>query len=370
LFRLQEGFKLSADLRVLLGDVVKKKASDLHIGVGVPPAMRIDGELKYLDEVGPLSDEDVAVALKTVLSADQMTKYKETNELDFSFTYKGSGTEARFRGNAYFESRKMAAAFRLIPMQIRSIDDLALPPVLKELSRRRRGLFLVTGPTGHGKSTTLAAIINEINSTRYDHIITIEDPVEYIYKSDKCLVHQREIGSDTATFAEGLRRALRQDPDVLLIGEMRDLDTISAAITASETGHLVFGTLHTQDAAQSVDRVIDVFPPHQQSQVRVQLSSVLVGICSQQLVPRGPVGGRLCSTELLIANPAVRNCIREGKTNQIKTLIQTGVNIGMHTMEQSLARFVQKKLIPLEIAMTYAYDPKDLQRLLMEQGGV
>ncbi|MDR1650018.1 MAG: type IV pilus twitching motility protein PilT [Synergistaceae bacterium] len=360
---------MPADLKALLGDVISKNASDLHISVGVAPAMRIDGELKYLDEVGPLSAQEVEDALRTILSPAQMEKYKESNELDFSFTYKGNGLEARFRGNAYFESRKPAAAFRLIPVQIRSIDDLGLPIVLKELSRKRRGLFLVTGPTGHGKSTTLAAIINEINKTRYDHIITIEDPIEYIYKSDKCLVHQREIGSDTATFAEGLRRALRQDPDVLLIGEMRDLDTISAAITASETGHLVFGTLHTQDAAQSVDRVLDVFPPHQQSQVRVQLASVLVGICSQQLIPRGEVGGRLCSTELLIANPAVRNCIREGKTNQIKTLIQTGVSIGMHTMEQSLARFVQKKLLPLDIAMSYAYDSKDLQRILVEQGG-
>jgi twitching motility protein PilT len=362
--------KLAADLRVLLGDVVRKEASDLHISVGVPPAMRVDGELRYLDDVGPLESGEVMSALKTILSAEQMENYRETNELDFSFSYKGEGVEARFRGNAFFESRKPAAAFRLIPARIRSIDDLNLPAVLKELSRKRRGLFLVTGPTGHGKSTTLAAIINEINKTRYDHIITIEDPIEYIYKSDKCLVHQREIGSDTATFAEGLRRALRQDPDVLLIGEMRDLDTISAAITASETGHLVFGTLHTQDAAQSVDRVIDVFPPHQQAQVRVQLASVLVGICSQQLIPRGGAGGRICSTELLIANPAVRNCIREGKTNQIKTLIQTGVSIGMHTMEQSLARFVQKNLLPLETAMTYAYDSKDLQRLLMEQGGI
>ena len=362
---------MPADLRALLGEVIRRYASDLHISVGVPPAMRVDGGLAYIDEEGPLTAFDVEQALTTILTSEQMEKYKEEHELDFSFTFKAAdGAEARFRGNCYFESRNMAAAFRLIPLNIRSIDDLSLPPVLKEISRRRRGLFLVTGPTGHGKSTTLAAILNEINRTRFDHIITIEDPVEYVYRSDKCLVHQREIGTDTESFSEGLRRALRQDPDVLLIGELRDLDTISAAITASETGHLVFGTLHTQDAAQSIDRIIDVFPPHHQTQIRIQLSTVLVGICSQQLVPKGKDtgGGRICATELLIANPAVRNCIREGKTNQIKTLIQTGVSIGMHTMEQSLAVFVKNKILSLDAALTYAYDPKDLQRILLEQG--
>jgi twitching motility protein PilT len=336
----------------------------------MPPAMRIDGELEYIEESGVWTASDVVQALQSVLTSAQMDKYKETNEMDFSFAYKGAdGAEARFRGNAFFESRKMAAAFRLIPINIRSIDDLKLPPVLKEISKKRRGLFLVTGPTGHGKSTTLASILNEINNTRYDHIITIEDPVEFVYKSKKCLVHQREIGADTESFSEGLRRALRQDPAVLLIGELRDLETVGAAITASETGHYVFGTLHTQDAAQSIDRLIDVFPPHQQTQVRVQLATVLVGICSQQLVPRGEAagGGRVCSTELLIANPAVRNCIREGKTSQIKTLIQSGLNIGMHTMEQSLATYVKSNMLPLDAALNYAYDPKELQRLLLEQ---
>jgi twitching motility protein PilT len=213
--------------------------------------------------------------------------------------------------------------------------------------------------------------LNEINNTRYDHIITIEDPIEYVYRSSKCLVHQREIGTDTESFSEGLRRALRQDPDVLLIGELRDLDTISAAVTASETGHLVFGTLHTQDAAQSIDRIIDVFPPYHQTQIRIQLATVLTGICSQQLIPREKElgGGRVCATELLIVNAAVRNCIREGKTNQIKTLIQTGVNVGMHTMEQRLAAFVKNKTLSLETALTYAYDPRDLQRILLDQQG-
>jgi twitching motility protein PilT len=338
----------------------------------MPPALRVDGELNYIEEAGVFTAADVEQALRGVLNDEKMERYKIENELDFSFSFKGGGSvEARFRGNAYFESRKMAAAFRLIPLNIRSIDDLRLPLVLKDISKKRRGLFLVTGPTGHGKSTTLASIINEINKTRSDHVITIEDPIEFVYKSIKCLVRQREIGSDTASFAEGLRRALRQDPDVLLIGELRDLETISAAITASETGHLVFGTLHTQDAAQSIDRLIDVFPPHHQMQVRVQLGSVLVGICSQQLIPKGKEmgGGRVCATELLIANPAVKNCIREGKTNQIKTLIQTGKNVGMHTMEQTLANFVRGNILTLDTALSYAYDPKDLQRVLMDDDG-
>ena len=361
---------MPADLMALLGNVIEKNASDLHISVGMPPAMRIDGEMEYIKDAGVWTAADVESALQGVLTSAQMQKYKDTNEMDFSFSYKSAdGIEARFRGNAYLESRKMAAAFRLIPLSIRSIDELKLPPVLKEISKKRRGLFLVTGPTGHGKSTTLAAILNEINKTRNDHVITIEDPIEFVYTSQKCLVHQREVGSDTESFAEGLRRALRQDPDVLLIGELRDLETVSAAITASETGHFVFGTLHTQDAAQSIDRIIDVFPPHQQTQVRVQIATVLVGICSQQLIPIGQAsgGGRICATELLIANPAVRNCIREGKTNQIKTLIQTGLSAGMHTMEQSLATYVKNHILPLDAALTYAYDPKELQRLLLEQ---
>jgi twitching motility protein PilT len=266
----------------------------------------------------------------------------------------------------YFSLRKMSAAFRLIPMEVRSISELGLPIMLKDICKRHRGLFLVTGPTGHGKSTTLAALINEMNNTRDDHIITIEDPVEFVHKSKKCLVNQREIGADTESFAVGLRHALRHDPDILLIGELRDLETIATAITASETGHLVLGTLHTQDAAQSIDRLIDVFPHTHQEQVRIQLAMVLVGICSQQLIPVGTElgGGRICATELLIANPAIRNCIREGKTSQIKTLIQTGVNVGMQTMEQTLASFVHSGKLPLDTAMAYAYDPKELQRIM------
>ena len=361
---------MPVDFRELLGDVIKKSASDLHIRAGVPPVMRIEGQLHYLNELGSLTEEEVEQIFQATLTRAQMEKYKNENELDFSFTYRGDyNTEVRFRGSLYFALRKMSGSFRLIPSDIRTIDEMGLPSILKEVCQKRRGLFLVTGPTGHGKSTTLAAMIREINDTRDDHIITIEDPVEFVYTPNKCLINQREIGVDTNNFAESLRRAMRQDPDVILLGELRDLETISTAITASETGHLVLSTLHTQDAAQSIDRLIDVFPAQHQEHIRVQLALVLVGICSQQLIPSTSEygGGRICATEILLANPAVKNCIREGKTNQIKTLIQTGVNVGMHTMEQSLAVFVKNKILSLDAALTYAYDPKDLQRILLEQ---
>ena len=355
------------DLNALFGDITRRNASDLHLSVGNPPVMRFDGRLLYLKEMKILQDEDIEHVLSSILSPMQMKKYQTTHELDFSFAYKrADGKEDRFRGNAYYSLSKMSVAFRLIPPVIRTIDDLNLPPILKDVSKKRRGLFLVTGPTGHGKSTTLAAIVREINHTREDHIITIEDPVEFVHSTVRCLINQREIGTDTMSFAEGLKRAMRQDPDVILIGEMRDLETISAAVTAAETGHLVFGTLHTQDAAQSIDRLVDVFPTNQQEQIRVQLAAVLVGVCSQQLIPKGDGSGdsRICATEVLISNPAVRNCVREGKTSQIKTLIQTGVHLGMHTMEQCLATFVQNGMLPREAAFTYAYDTKELQRIL------
>jgi twitching motility protein PilT len=328
------------------------------------PSIRVDGKLfQITDKV--LEKKDIERMFSAILNKSQYESYLKNHEIDFSFPFEHEGLTARFRGNCFFESKKMAGAFRLIPSKVRTIDDLSLPIILKDIAQRRRGLFLVTGPTGHGKSTTLAALINEINSTRDEHIITIEDPIEYVYKSDKCIIHQREIGVDTESFAEALRRALRQDPDVILIGEMRDLETITFAITASETGHFVLGTLHTQDASQSVDRIIDVFPSHQQQQIRAQLGTVLVGICSQQLIPKSD-GGRVCATEILIANPAVRNCIKEAKTSQIKTLIQTGNNLGMHTMEQSLSEYVRSGDIAREVATVFAYDPKDLDRLLTE----
>jgi len=333
--------------------------------------IRIDGKLIQLKEMGILTEVDIEHALQAVLTPAQLEKYKTTNELEFSIAFSGiAGVEARFRGNAYFSLGSKSAALRLIPPIIRSIDELNLPPVLKDVCKQHRGLFLVTGPTGHGKSTTMAAMLNEINNTRDDHIITIEDPVEFVHKPIKCLINQREVGTDTRNFAEGLLRALRQDPDVLLIGELRDLETISTAITAAETGHLVLATLHTQDAVQSFDRLVDVFPPSQQEQIKVQLAAVLIGISSQQLIPLGDGrgGGRICATELLISNPAVKNCIREGKSSQLKTLIQTGLSAGMHTMEQCLATLVRNNILSPDTALNYAYDPKELRRVLRARG--
>ena len=354
----------TATLRQLLDDVIARKASDLHIGVGMAPAMRIDGVLSSVQGLDPMTFEEVERAFLEVLSEDRYRQFAALGELDFSFAHmSAAGNEARFRGNCYREMHGMSAAFRLIPTKILSIDDLRLPEVLRDMAHKRRGLFLVTGPTGHGKSTTLAAVINEINATRQEHIITIEDPIEFVHRPKLCVIHQREVGTDTASFAEALKRALREDPDVILIGELRDLETIASAITAAETGHFVLGTLHTQDASQSIDRLIDVFPPHQQQQIRIQLASVLVGICSQQLIPKNG-GGRVCATEILVANSAVRNNIREGKTNQIRTLIQTGATLGMHTMEQCLADCVLSGSLTRETAMTYAYNPLELDRSL------
>ena len=352
-------------LKQLLDDVVVKGASDLHIGVEMPPAMRISGALDSVPGLDPMTFEQTKAAFLEVISEAQYDRFASVGELDFSFAHTTQdGKVVRFRGNCYREMNGMSAAFRLIPMNIPSLEDLNVPPKLRDISKSRRGLFLVTGPTGHGKSTTLAAVINEINITRHEHIITIEDPIEFVHKPKLCVIHQREVGSHTASFAEALKRALREDPDVLLIGELRDLETIRAAVTAAETGHFVLGTLHTQDAPQSIDRIIDVFPPEQQQQIRVQLASGLVGICSQQLLPKNG-GGRACATELLVANSAVRNNIREGKTNQIRTLIQTGKEQGMHTMEQCLADFVRLGTVTKETAMTFAYQPAELERSLV-----
>jgi twitching motility protein PilT len=324
--------------------------------------LRIDGELRAFGDLPPLAERDIEELLENILTLRQMEKYRSSNELDFSYFYEGTAGRAHFRGNAFYGTRKMAAVFRRIPIRIPSLDELDLPPILKTLSRKRRGLFLVTGATGSGKSATLAAILNEINETCGGHIITIEDPLEYVHQPRKCLIHQREISLDTDSFATGLRSALRQDPDVLLIGEMRDRETIGAALSASEMGHTIFSTLHTLNSAQAIDRIIDVFPHEQTTQIRVQLSASLMGVCSQQLIPqRG--GGRLCATEILIATPGIRNCIFEGKTSQIRGLLQMGIPDGMHTMEQDLARLVREGRLPAEEALKYAYDPKDLQRI-------
>ena len=354
------------ELQDVLLDGINKSASDIHLGVGEQPALRINGSLVRFDDFESLSSENMDGILKKLLTKEQAEKFYLEREYDFSFSLSyGAGESQRFRCNFSFERGNPAIALRIITTNIRTIKQLCLPEELKSIAYRNSGLFLVTGPTGSGKSTTLAAVIQEINLNRSVHIITIEDPIEYIYNSSQALIHQREVGSDTKSFAEALRRAMRQDPDVIMIGELRDLETIAAAVTAAETGHLILATLHTSDAPQSIDRIIDVFPPYQQQQIRIQLSSILISILSQQLVPIASGAGRMAATEFLIANNAVRNCIREAKTAQIKNAIQTGSTLGMHTMDQDLARMYKEGFISRKDALACSYDVKELERYLI-----
>lgn len=347
-------------IEILLEEVVRKNASDLHIQVGLPPMIRVDGSLIPATGTDVLDEATVERLIFAILDEDQKQVLLKDKEFDFSFAF---GTMGRFRVNAFHERGNLAAALRLIPSDIRSITELGMPSIVQKFADYPRGLVLVTGPTGSGKSTTLAAIIDKINTERSDHIITIEDPIEYTHKSKKSVIVQREIHYDTYSFSAALRSSLRQDPDVVLIGEMRDLETISAAITIAETGHLVFATLHTNSAAQSIDRMIDVFPPHQQPQIRAQLSNILMAICSQRLVP-SIGGGRVVAAEVLIANSAVRNIIREGKSHQLDAVIQTGADQGMQTMDRTLAGLVQAGTVTFEDARSYAVDLGEFERLL------
>lgn len=351
-----EGLKIEK----LLEEVVKQDASDLHLTVGVPPMVRVDGSLKPIANIAPLTGAEVEKLIFSVVDEVQKDILLKDMEVDFSFAF---GDVARFRANAYHQKGNLALALRLIPTQIRSIEELGMPKTIENLTEYPRGLVLVTGPTGSGKSTTLAAMIDNINKNKSLHIITIEDPIEYTHKNQKSVVEQREIHYDTRSFSASLRSILREDPDVVLIGEMRDLETIASAITIAETGHLVLATLHTNNAAQSVDRMIDVFPPHQQQQIRVQLSNILNAIVSQRLIP-AIGGGRVVATEVMIANPAVRNIIREGKTHQLDAVIQTGAEEGMQTMDRSIATLVKAGKITLEEAKGYAIDLKELERLV------
>lgn len=353
-------------LQDVMVSAVNNAASDIHISVGEAPMLRIDGALVKMPNIDPLSDDDMRVALQGLLNDAQLTRFKNEREYDFSFGVDiGALAEQRFRANLSYEKGHPALALRAITTNIRTIKQLGVPDELKAVAQKNSGLFLVTGPTGSGKSTTLAAIVQEINVSRSVHIITIEDPIEYLYRSELSLIHQRELGSDTKSFAEALRRAMRQDPDVIMIGELRDLETIAAAVTAAETGHLVLATLHTRDAAQSIDRVIDVFPPYQQQQIRIQLSSMLLGVLSQQLVPLAASSGRTVATEYLVATNAVRNYIREGKTSQIKNVIQTGSTLGMHTMDQNLAQLCAAGTINRREALAHAYDVESFNRYMM-----
>lgn len=347
-------------IEVLLEEVVKANASDLHIQVGLSPMLRIDGYLRPLAGVDILSEEVVESLIFSILDDDQKAILLKDKEFDFSFAF---GDLGRFRVNAFHERGNLAAAFRLIPNQILSVEQLGLPPIVTRFADYPRGLVLITGPTGSGKSTTLASIINKINQERPLHIITVEDPIEYAHKSAKSVVIQREVHYDTYSFSAALRSSLRQDPDVVLIGEMRDLETIAAAITIAETGHLVFATLHTNSAAQSIDRMIDVFPPHQQPQVRAQLSNILMAICSQRLIPTLG-GGRIAAAEILVATAAVRNIIREGKSHQLDAVIQTGAEYGMQSMDKTLVNMVHSGTISLDEARNYAVDLSEFERLM------
>lgn len=352
-------------IQELLELTIKKNASDLHLLVGVPPILRIDGELRPVPTTEALIAEEAEKLIFPLLSAEQKELLLANREIDFSFPFSGETFEekARFRVNAYFQRGYLSAALRFIPAKIRTIEELNLPSVCHEFAKLRQGFVLVTGPTGHGKSTTLASIINEINLNRTSHIVTIEDPIEYVYPHGKSILSQREMRLDTFSWETALRSALRQDPDVILIGEMRDLETISAALTIAETGHLVFTTLHTNSAAQTVDRIVDVFPEHSKAQVRLQLANTFGGILSQRLVPALPEG-RLPAWEILLSTPAVRTTIREGKSHLIDNIIQTSTELGMASLEMSLASLVLKGKISLEVAQTYSLRPEELIRLI------
>ena len=349
-----------ANLHQLLKAMVEKGASDLHITTNTPPQLRIDGKLVPL-KTAPMTPVETKQLCYSILTDAQKHKFEEENELDLSFGVKGL---SRFRANVFMQRGAVAGAFRLIPFKILTFAELGLPPVAADLAKRPRGLLLVTGPTGSGKSTTLASIIDKINTDRHEHIITIEDPIEFVHGHKKCMINQRELGNDAISFAAALKGALREDPDVILVGEMRDLETISTALTAAETGHLVFATLHTQDAPQTIDRVIDVFPPHQQGQVRAQLAATLQGVVCQTLVKRATGRGRAVATEVLVTTPAVANLIREGKTYQIPTAMQAGRDLGMHTMDQHLAELVNTGVITRLAALEKAHDIDSFERLV------
>ena len=344
----------------LLEECVRRNASDLHLQYGLPPILRVDGALTPIAGTATLNEETMRNLIFATLDEEQQKILLKDKEFDYSFAF---GDMARFRVNAFHERGKLAAAFRLIPNQIKNINDLGMPAIVETFADFPRGLVLVTGPTGSGKSTTLAALIDKINREKSTHIITIEDPIEFTHRSQRSVIAQREVHYDTFSFAAALRSVLREDPDVVLIGEMRDLETIQAAITIAETGHLVFATLHTNSAAQSIDRMIDVFPSHQQPQVRSQLANMLMAVCAQRLVP-AIGGGRVVAAEIMIANSAIRSLIRDGKTHQIDNAIQTGAEQGMQTMDRTLAKLVQTGVITYDSAREFAVDINELNRLV------
>jgi twitching motility protein PilT len=343
-----------------LFDAIQTGASDLHITVGLPPMIRVHGKVQPLD-YPPLTPNMTREMIYDILSNDQRQRFESEWELDFAYTLHRT---ARFRVNVYFQRGSMGAAFRTIPHEIKGFKELGLPKAVEDMTEKPRGLVLVTGPTGSGKSTTLASMIDKINETRHEHIMSVEDPIEFLHTHKNCIVNQREVNQDTKSFAQALKHVLRQDPDVILVGEMRDLETISLAISAAETGHLVFGTLHTQDAPQTVDRIIDVFPSHQQSQIRTQLANALQGVVTQTLLPRRDGKGRVVACEILVPTSGVRNLIREGKNHQIYSAMQTGSKFGMQTMDAALVELVRKGAISREEAEKRSSNPDELNRLI------
>jgi len=351
--------EIDGKIEKLLAYSIEYKASDLHLIDGVSPILRIDGSLVTIPREPKLNSKTADALIKSLMSEEQLKKLQKAKEIDFSFSYQ----ETRFRTNVFYQKGKLEASLRLIPKKIRSLKELGLPPILEKFTHRKQGLVIICGPAGHGKSTTLAALIDSINQNRSAHIITIEDPIEYVFQHKKSVISQREVGSDTNSFSRALRASLREDPDILLVGEMRDLETIKAALTLAETGHLLFTTLHTNSAAQTTDRIIDVFPPHQQQQVRSQLAGVLLGVVSQRLIPQTS-GGRISACEVMIGNSAIKNLIREGKTHQINSIIQTSGSEGMITLDKVLAELVSKGEITVENALNWALNPKDLKMLI------
>jgi len=358
---------LQVPIPELLGKLLEAKGSDLHLTAGTPPTVRIHGELERLSEYPILTPRALQGMIYAILPQKMRERFEQELELDMSYSLPG---RARFRVNVYMQRDAVGAVFRVIPFEIKNLDDLGLPPVCADLARFPRGFVVVTGPTGSGKSTTLAGMVDVVNTERAGHIMTVEDPIEFLHKHKACVVNQRENGADTHSFAAALKHVLRQDPDVILVGEMRDLETISTAITAAETGHLVFATLHTQDAPQTIDRIIDVFPPHQQQQTRVQLSTTLQGVITQQLVPTTDGQGRVVAAEVMVATPGIRNLVREGKVHQIYSAMQAGGRYGMQTMDMSLASHVKAGRINQQMAFERCHDPEELQRLIGSAGGL
>ena len=350
----------------LLDQTMQKGASDLHLTAGSPPVIRYLGDLVRLSDYPVLTPQGLRTMIYSIISQKQREKLEQELELDLSYSLPG---KARFRVNVYFQRDSIGAAFRMIPFEVKPLQELQLPPVVGEFARLARGFVLVTGPTGSGKSTTLASLVDIVNTERSCHIMTVEDPIEFLHRHKSSIVNQRELGTDTHSFGEALKHVLRQDPDVILVGEMRDLETIQTAITAAETGHLVFATLHTQDAPQTIDRIIDVFPSHQQQQIRVQLATTLQGVVTQQLLQTADGRGRAVVAEVLVATPAVRHLIREGKVHQIYSVMQAGGRYGMRTMDASLAQLVKAGKITQQLAIERCHDPEELNRLMRSADG-